>query len=96
LFTAAVLLGITWITFSRLLSEGIADHVYLFGRETLRAVQAWENHGFFAMAGFFPLGGAYFGANTFPSQIYQSYPPTLPVALLAWLPSIRRSWISTF
>jgi hypothetical protein len=40
LFTAAVLLGITWITFSRLLSEGIADHVYLFGRETLRAVQA--------------------------------------------------------
>lgn len=74
-FTAAVLLGITWITFSRLLSEGITDHVYLFGRETLRAVQAWENHGFFALAGFFPLGGTYFGANTFPSQIYQSYPP---------------------
>jgi hypothetical protein len=58
LFTAAVLLGITWLTFSRLLGEGIADHVYLFGRETLRAVQAWENHGFFAMAGFFPLGGS--------------------------------------
>ena len=74
-FTAALLLGITWITFSRLLGEGITDHVYLFGRETLRAVQAWENHGFFALAGFFPLGGTYFGANTFPSQIYQSYPP---------------------
>ena len=75
LVTAALLLAITWLTFSRLLGEGILDHVYLFGRETLRAAQAWENHGFFAMAGFFPLGGTYFDAKTFPDQIYQSYPP---------------------
>jgi hypothetical protein len=75
LVTSAVLLGITWLTFSRLLGEGIVDHVYQFGRETLRAVQAWENHGFFTMAGFFPLGGTYFDANTFPDRIYQSYPP---------------------
>lgn len=75
LVTAAVLLGITWLTFSRLLGEGIVDHVYQFGHETLRAVQAWENHGFFAMAGFFPLGGTYFDTKTFPEPIYQSYPP---------------------
>ena len=73
--TAALLLAITWLTFSRFLGEGILDHVYLFGRETLRAAQAWENHGFFAMAGFFHLGGTYFDAKTFPDQIYQSYPP---------------------
>jgi hypothetical protein len=69
-----LLVAITWLTFSRLLAEDVADHVYDWGNETLRAVQAWENNGYFRMAGFFPLGGPYFPPNHFPPNLYQSYP----------------------
>jgi hypothetical protein len=82
-FTFGIVLAITWLTFSRLLAEGLADHAYQFGKESLRAVQAWENHGFFPLAGFFPLGGTYFGADRFPDPIYQSYPPLYLLPL--WL-----------
>lgn len=52
----AVLLVITWFTGSRLLNEGLHAHIYDFGNEALRAVQAWENHGFFSMGGMYPWG----------------------------------------
>lgn len=82
-FTLGLVLAITWLTFTRLLAEGLVDHAYQFGNESLRAVQAWENHGFFSLAGFFPLGGTYFGADQFPDPVYQSYPPLYLLPL--WL-----------
>lgn len=70
-----LLAAITWLTFTRLLAQHVGNHVYDWGSETLRAVQAWENHGFFQMAGFFPLGATYFPPDQFPPTLYQSYPP---------------------
>ena len=100
-----VLAAITWLTFTRLLAVDVGDHVYAWGHETLRAVQAWENHGFFRMAGFFPLGGTYFPPDQFPPTLYQSYPPLY--LLPYWLgykldggkraiPPSRSAWPSCF
>jgi len=82
----AMLVAITGLTFSRLLAEGLADSLYMFGHETLRAVQAWENFGLFAWAGFFPLGSDYLSADhvIYSTEIYQSYPP---LYLLIYWPS---------
>ncbi len=77
-FTLALILAaITGLTFSRLFAEGLADHLDMFGHETLRAVQAWENFGFWAWGGFFPLGNHYLPADhvIHSTEIYQSYPP---------------------
>lgn len=81
-----ILAGVTWLGFSRLMAEGLGDHLYKFGDETLRAVQAWENHGFFAWGGFFSLGGMYVPADHVirSKDIYQSYPP---LYLLVYWPS---------
>ncbi|MCP9841342.1 hypothetical protein KBY93_11960 [Synechococcus sp. J7-Johnson] len=79
----AVLLVITWFTGARLLNEGLHAHIYDFGNEALRAVQAWENHGFFSMGGMYPWGRGYFDAASFPQTIYRS---KTPLALLPlWL-----------
>lgn len=81
-----MLLLITWLGFSRMMAEGLGDAIYKFGHETLRVVQAWENNGFFAWGGFFPLGNAYIPSGQ-PLQsvdIYQSYPP---LYLLVYWPS---------
>jgi len=81
-----ILVGITGLTFSRLLAAGLADHLYMFGHESLRAVQAWENFGFFAWGGFFHLGSHYLSADhvILSKEIYQSYPP---LYLLIYWPS---------
>jgi|694.fasta_scaffold00801_18 hypothetical protein len=73
----AILATITGLGFSRLLSQGLGDELFKYGRETLRAVQAWENHGLLAWAGFFPLGSSYIPAShTIAShEIYQSHSP---------------------
>ncbi|MFZ0406538.1 MAG: hypothetical protein WAM11_00275 [Cyanobium sp.] len=82
----ALLAVVTGLTFSRLLAEGLADSLYMFGHETLRAVQAWENFGLFAWGGFFPLGSHYLSADHViqSTEIYQSYPP---LYLLIYWPS---------
>lgn len=81
-----ILAGITGLTFSRLLAEGLGDSLYLFGHETLRAVQAWENFGFWAWGGFFHLSSHYLPADYViqSKDIYQSYPP---LYLLIYWPS---------
>lgn len=82
----AILLLITWLGFSRMMAEGLGDSVYKFGHETLRAVQAWENHGFFVWGGFYPLSNVYIPADQAPRSVdvYQSYPP---LYLLVYWPS---------
>jgi len=72
---ALPLLVVTYFTFSRLLNEGLHAHIYDFGNEALRAVQAWENHGFLAMGGMYPWGRTYYEANHFPEIIYRSKTP---------------------
>jgi hypothetical protein len=77
---------ITGLTYSRLLAAGLGEGLYMFGHETLRAVQAWENFGLLPWAGFFPLGSDYIEANHIiqSKEIYQSYPS---LYLLAYWPS---------
>jgi hypothetical protein len=72
---AVPLLIVTYFTFSRLLNEGLHAHIYDFGNEALRAVQAWENHGFLSMGGMYPWGRGYHDANHFPESIYRSKTP---------------------
>lgn len=81
-----ILAAVTLLGFARLLSEGLDERLYRFGDETLRAVQAWENHGFWAWGGFFSLGGDYMPADHVirSKDIYQSYPP---LYLLIYWPS---------
>ncbi len=77
------LLVITYFTFTRLLHEGLHSHIFDFGNESLRAVQAWENHGFLSMGGMYPWGRQYHDADHFPETIYRS---KTPLALLPlWL-----------
>ena len=77
------LLVITYFTFTRLLHENLHSHIFDFGNEALRAVQAWENHGFFSMGGMYPWGRQYHDADHFPETIYRS---KTPLALLPlWL-----------
>lgn len=79
----AALLLITSFTFTRLLHESLHSHIFDFGNEALRAVQAWENHGFFSMGGMYPWGRQYHDADHFPETIYRS---KTPLALLPlWL-----------
>ena len=82
----AMLVVITGLTFSRLLAEGLGKSLYMFGHETLRAVQAWENFGFLAWGGFFRLGSHYLAVDHViqSQEIYQSYPP---LYLLVYCPS---------
>lgn len=81
-----ILSAVTLLGFARLMAEGLDDRLYRFGDETLRAIQAWENHGFFAWGGFFSLGGQYVPADHVirSRDIYQSYPP---LYLLVYWPS---------
>lgn len=83
-----ILTAVTLLGFARLMAEGLGDQLYQFGDETLRAVQAWENHGFWAWGGFFSLGGQYMPADHVirSKDIYQSYPP---LYLLVYWPSYR-------
>lgn len=73
--TIAALILITVFTYWRLLDEGLASHLFDFGDEALRAVQAWENHGLWSMLGMFPWGQGYFSADVPPSELYQSKTP---------------------
>lgn len=79
----AALVVITYFTFTRLLHEDLHSHIFDFGNEALRAVQAWENHGFLSMGGMYPWGREYHDADSFPEAIYRS---KTPLALLPlWL-----------
>ncbi|MFN9629597.1 MAG: hypothetical protein ACK59A_05120 [Cyanobacteriota bacterium] len=66
---------ITAVTDWRLLDSNLFAHLFDFGSEGLNSVQAWVNHGFWSMLGFFPWGKGYFPANVVPDQIYQSKTP---------------------
>ena len=66
---------ITVFTYWRLVDQGIYEHLFDYGKEALHAVQAWENHGFWSMAGMFSWGQGYIDANTEPTQLYQSKTP---------------------
>lgn len=73
----AILLLVTWLRFARMMAEGLGDNRLKFAHETLRAVQAWENHSFFALGGLHPLGNVYILASHSPRSvdIDQSCPP---------------------
>lgn len=73
--TLLTLIAITAITDWRLIDSGLASHLFDFGQESLHAVQAWENHGFWSMAGLFSWGQGYLPADTPPQMIYQSKTP---------------------
>ena len=62
-------------TYWRLIDQGLADHLFDFGTEGLNAVQAWENHGFWSMAGMFSWGQGYLAADVEPKLLYQSKTP---------------------
>ncbi|MEB3333544.1 MAG: hypothetical protein VKP70_01020 [Cyanobacteriota bacterium] len=70
----AILL-ITAFTDWRLIDSNLFAHLFDFGTEGLNSVQAWVNHGFWSMVGFFPWGKGYFPANVEPDHIYQSKTP---------------------
>ena len=61
---------ITLFSYWRLIDQGLADHLFDFGTEGLNAVQAWENHGFWSMAGMFPWDMGYVPANTEVARLY--------------------------
>lgn len=63
------------MTYWRLIDSGLADHLFDFGTEALNAVQAWENHGFWSMAGMFSWGQGYLPADIAPQKLYQSKTP---------------------
>ena len=74
-FSIIALPIITLFSYWRLIDQGLADHLFDFGKEGLNAVQAWENHGFWSMAGMFPWGQGYLPANTEVAHLYQSKTP---------------------
>lgn len=73
--TLLAIIAITALTDWRLIDSGLASHLFDFGQESLHAVQAWENHGFWSMAGMFSWGQGYLPADTPPQMIYQSKTP---------------------
>ena len=66
---------ITCFTYWRLIDEGLYNHLFDYGQEALHAVQAWENHGFWSMAGMFNWGQGYLPVDVEPTRIYQSKTP---------------------
>ena len=66
---------ITCFTYWRLIDEDLYEHLFDYGREALHAVQAWENHGFWPMAGMFSWGQGYVPIDIEPTRIYQSKTP---------------------
>lgn len=74
-FTILALILITGLTDWLLLKHGLFSHLFDFGSEALNAVQAWVNHGFVSMLGFFPWGKGYLSADVPPDQLYQSKTP---------------------
>lgn len=73
--TILALVLITGLTDWLLLKHGLFSHLFDFGSEALNAVQAWVNHGFFSMLGFFPWGKGYLPVDAPPDQLYQSKTP---------------------
>ncbi|MBC8168197.1 MAG: hypothetical protein H8E93_00390 [Synechococcus sp.] len=72
--TVLAVLVLTAMTDWRLIDSGLSDHLFDFGDEALNAVRAWDDHGFWSMAGLFPWGG-YIPPETTPTAIYQSKTP---------------------
>ena len=66
---------LTAFTYWRLIDQGLSEHLFDYGTEGLNAVQAWENHGFWSMAGMFSWGQGYIPADVEPTRIYQSKTP---------------------
>lgn len=75
ILTVLALIALTGLTDWRLIDSGLLEHLFDFGRESLHAVQAWENHGFWSMVGLFSWGQGYLPADTPPQMIYQSKTP---------------------
>ncbi len=69
------LIAITAFTDWRLIDTGLAEHLFDFGQEALNAVRAWEDHGFWSMAGMFSWGQGYLPPEVTPEKIYQSKTP---------------------
>jgi hypothetical protein len=73
--TLIALVVLTALTDWRLIDSGLPNHLFDFGPESLNAVQAWENHGFWSMAGMFSWGQGYLPADLPPEKLYQSKTP---------------------